>query len=329
MKILVIGGSYFYGRVFVMLAAKEHNITVVNRGTYSMAEFGVDQVKGDRRDAAVWRQCRENYEVVVDFCAYDVGDITCVLENIAGSVSQYILISTVDVYRRGTGLVKDENSPIETRQFPGEAGDYIAGKVALENELREQCSNRGIPWTLLRPAILYGPYNYAPRESHYIQMAVQKQILPNITDAEGRFQLVYVKDAAQALLNCLGNPKTFGQAYNLCQDGSLNYQELSMLLMQAAKAFAAENASKTEKNSSAERESVSEKTSEREKELTVLPMTVSQARAQGIPLPFPVNAEETEEYTNEKSKRELGLVYTPLLEGMSRTYRAFAGVFRK
>ena len=268
-----------------------------------MSEFGVDQVTGDRRDAAVWRRCREHYDAVVDFCAYNAGDISCVLENIAGRVSQYILISTVDVYRRGTGLVKDEDSPIETRRFPGEAGDYIAGKVALENELREQCNNRGIPWTLLRPAILYGPYNYAPRESLYIQMAVQKQILPEITDADGRFQLVYVKDAAQALLNSLGNPKTFGQAYNLCQDGSLNYQELSMLLKQAAEVFAVES------------------------EPTVVPMTVSQAQAQGIPLPFPVSAEETEEYSNEKSKRELGLEYTSLTEGITRTYRAFAGVF--
>lgn len=329
MKILVIGGSYFYGRVFVMLASKEHNITVVNRGTYSMAEFGVYQVTGDRRDASVWRKCRENYDVVVDFCAYNAGDITCVLENIAGRVSRYILISTVDVYRRGTGLVKDENSPIETRRFPGEAGDYIAGKVALENELREQCGNRGIPWTLLRPAILYGPYNYAPRESLYIQMAVQKKVLPVITDAEGRFQLVYVKDAAQALLNCLGNPRTFGQAYNLCQDGSLNYQEFSMLLMQAAKVFAAENASEAGKDSSAERESVSEKKPEPEKEPVMVPMTVSQAQAQGIPLPFPVHAEETEECANEKSKSELGLAYTPLPEGITRTYRAFAGVFRQ
>lgn len=32
MKLLVIGGSYFYGRVFVMEAAKEHEITVWNQG---------------------------------------------------------------------------------------------------------------------------------------------------------------------------------------------------------------------------------------------------------------------------------------------------------
>ena len=47
MKLLVIGGSYFYGRVFVMEAAKAHEITVWNRGTYSMEAFGVRQIRAD------------------------------------------------------------------------------------------------------------------------------------------------------------------------------------------------------------------------------------------------------------------------------------------
>ena len=49
MKILVIGGSYFYGRVFVMEAAKEHRLTLLNRGTYSMQEFGVEEATGMMR----------------------------------------------------------------------------------------------------------------------------------------------------------------------------------------------------------------------------------------------------------------------------------------
>ena len=53
MQILVLGGSYFYGRVFTMLAAKKHEITVLNRGTYSMESFGVKQIKGDRHDDRV------------------------------------------------------------------------------------------------------------------------------------------------------------------------------------------------------------------------------------------------------------------------------------
>ena len=67
MKILVIGGSYFYGRVFVMETSKAHDVTVVNRGTYSMKELGVKQITGDRENASLWQSVTENYDVLVDF----------------------------------------------------------------------------------------------------------------------------------------------------------------------------------------------------------------------------------------------------------------------
>lgn len=298
MNILVIGGSYFFGRVFVMLASKEHSVTVVNRGTYSMEEFGVRQIKGDRHERKVWQQCDGHYDAIVDFCAYQSGDIACVHENLAGSVSQYILISTVDVYERGTGLVKDEDALLETRLFPGESGAYIAGKVALEHELAKLCGERGIHRTVLRPAILYGPYNYAPRESVFIKMAVQDHMLPELLDADGRFQLVYVKDAAEAVMKCLGNSAAFERAYNLCQDGSIGYNELFAQLCQAAG-----------------------------EDIAMVPMSVAEAGQRGIPLPFPVYANETELCSNERGKRELGIGYLPLSEGMARTYRAFANIF--
>lgn len=299
MKILVIGGSYFFGRVFVMLAAKEHDVTVVNRGTYSMEEFGVRQVRGDRRDPEVWRGLTERYDAVVDFCAYQAGDTACALENLAGDAARYLLISTVDVYRRGTGALLREDAPLEDRSFPGEAGEYILGKKALEQETRLVCSRRETAWTIIRPAILYGPYNYAPRESLWIRMAVQKRRIPRITDADGFFQLVYVKDAAQALLRCLETPDSCGQAYNLCQDGVTDYEAFWEALSQAAGA-----------------------------EVETVSMTAEEAAKEGIPLPFPVYAPESERYDNGKSKRELGISYLPLGEGMRRTYNAFQAVYR-
>lgn len=298
MKILVIGGSYFYGRVFLMLAAKEHEITVVNRGTYSLSQFGVKELRGDRHDAGLWQRCGEKYDVLVDFCAYEQGDIETVLRNLAGSVGQYILISTVDVYRRGTGQLKSENAPLEDRCFEGEAGAYIAGKVALEEELQRECGLRKLAYTSLRPGILYGPFNYAPRESVYIQMMVQQGVLPVVTDADGRFQFVYVKDAAEAVMKCLLNERAYGQAYNLCQDEIADYRLFSESLKNAA-----------------------------DVEYKELPVTVEQAYDQRLPLPFPVTAAETELCDNEKGKRELGLTYTPFFEGMGKAYRAFKGVY--
>ena len=300
-KILVIGGSYFYGRVFVMQAAGKYDMTVVNRGTYSMEEFGVRQIRGDRKDADLWKGITEDYDAIVDFCAYEEGDIAGVLGNLPGRTGQYVFISTVDVYRRGTGGRKDEDAPFETRTFAGDAGKYIAGKVALEREVREECSKRSIPCTVLRPGILYGPLNYAPRESAYIQMMVRNHVLPHVTDADGKFQVVYVKDAAEAVLRVLLNEKAYGRAYNLCQDEVLTYDILYEELRKAA----------------AEQQDAPEE----------LACTAEEAGRMGIPLPFPVTEAESELCSNDRSKKELGMEYISLSEGMGRTYRAFRGVF--
>lgn len=298
MKILVIGGSYFLGRVFLMLTAGIHDITVVNRGTYSVESLGAKQIKGNRHDPALWQGVREDYDVAVDFCAYEKGDARLFFENFGGHVRQYILISTVDVYQRTAGEIRKEDSPFENRIFPGEAGAYIAGKVALEQELAEICADHGVQYSVLRPAILYGPFNYAPRESEYIRFMVQQGLLPHITDAAGRFQFVYVKDAAEAVKRCLLNERAYGQAYNLCQDEIMDYDRFYQYLAEAA-----------------------------EMEVTEIPLTCSQAQQQGIPLPFPLEPEETLLASNEKSRMELGLAYTDMREGMAKTFRAFKGVY--
>lgn len=308
MKILVIGGSYFYGRVFVMEAAKQHDVTVVNRGTYSMESFGVTQVTGNRGDASLWQAVTTDYDVLVDFCGYKEGDVANVLEHIAGCIGHYIFISTVDVYQRGLSGYKDESTLLETRRFPGEAGEYIMGKVALERELAQVCGQRDIPYTILRPAILYGPFNYAPRESVFIQLMVQQGLLPRITGADGRFQLIYVKDAAQAVIKCMGNDKAFGQSYNLCGDEVVTYDMLANALLKGAREI---------------------KKDRKETPIRELPMTVQEAEQQGLPLSFPVTEAETELCSNERSKAELGMEYISLEEGMARTCQAFWGVYGK
>jgi nucleoside-diphosphate-sugar epimerase len=298
MKILVIGGSYFLGRVFVMLASQGNDITVLNRGTYSMEGFGVHQITGDRNDASILQNITEDYDVAVDFCAYNKGDISNILSNIKGKISQYIFVSTVDVYEHGTFNLKNEAYQYENREISGETGDYIKGKITLENELKSECKAKGIGYTILRPSIIYGPYNYAPRESVYIQIIVQNNLLPHITDAEGKFQLVYVKDVAEAIIKCMDNPKAINQTYNICPDEILDYNIFYQSLKEAS-----------------------------DIKCTELPMTIQSAQAGNVPLPFPLTEMEAELADNTKSKSELEITYTPINEGMKKTYNAFKNVF--
>jgi nucleoside-diphosphate-sugar epimerase len=133
-------------------------------------------------------------------------------------------------------------------------------------------------------------------------MAVREHCLPAFTDADGRFQFVYVKDAAQAILNCLGNEETYAQAYNLSGEETLDYclffETLRKLADQA-----------------------------QDGGCRVLPMSLAEAQALGVPVPFPATAAETELVSNRKSREELSLSYTPLGEGMQKTFTAFRHVY--
>ena len=76
MNILVIGGSYFLGRVFALEAIKRgHTQTLLNRGTHPLRRPEIREIYGDRHDVTSFHILRgQEYDAVVDFCAYHKGD---------------------------------------------------------------------------------------------------------------------------------------------------------------------------------------------------------------------------------------------------------------
>lgn len=300
MKILVIGGSYFLGRVFTMLAARDNEVTVLNRGTYSMEEFGARDLIADRHDAeALEGLPQEAFDAVVDFCAYRQGDIAGLLEHLPFSVKQYVFISTVDVYEKWTHRLLSEDAPLEKRHFGGENGEYIWQKILLEQELTEVCKQRGIAYTAVRPSILYGPFNYAMRENVYVQMACQNQAILCPVGAAGRFQPVYVKDAAAMILALCQNAAAMNNAYNLAGE-AVDYERFLDAFAQAS------GGAIYLKKVSADDEIF--KKSE-------------------VFMPFPFTEEETEVYDGRKILWDTGLSWTPLAEGLEKTWHIFCKIY--
>lgn len=200
MKVLMIGGSYFLGRLCTMHFSKQWDCTLINRGHYSMKDYHVTEYFFDRHDMKAWQQLPyEEYDAVIDFCAYQSGDIQTIIKALNGRIHHYVFISTVDVYKRQTGVCKTEDHPLETRQFEGDAGAYITGKVQLEQELVHLSKEYQIPYTILRPGQIYGPFNYAPRESLLIERVVKGLPLFSLHDATLPFQMVYVEDVVNAI----------------------------------------------------------------------------------------------------------------------------------
>ena len=301
-NVLVMGGSYFLGRIFCIFASRREDmeLTLVNRGRYAMTHYPhLREYRSDRHDAAgLSRLPEQAYDAAVDFCAYAPGDISFLLDHLPGSVKRYILISTADVYRREPGVIPDEDSPVQDTPGTGSAAEYIWNKVLLERELKAECEKRGIEPVILRPAFIYGPYNYAPRESWYIRRIVQGMDIPVPTDAASRFQFVFVKDAAEAVLACVCGSEAAGKIYNLAAPEVLDYAAYTKILAEVS-----------------------------DIPFVSRPVTVEEVLRENIPVPFPLAEEESELYRGERVTRELGIAYTPFREGMEKTWKAFKSVY--
>jgi nucleoside-diphosphate-sugar epimerase len=300
-KVLVIGGSYFIGRVFSIFSSQRKvlELHVANRGKYQLGLPGVTEYRLNRHDTEQLKEIFSDmeFDTLVDFCAYEPGDISSILKVLSKKVRQYIFISTCSVYDPADGKMRTEESPI--RIFSGESdpiSEYIRKKVDLERELKDICREHGTQYTILRPTFAYGPFNYVPRESYFIERIVKKQPVPFPADSNARFSLVYVTDIARMIELCVGNDISYGETFNLSAPEHVTY---SLLMEEFERA--------------------------NEAPFKIYPLSIEQISSEKIPIPFPVTNDEL--YSGEKFEKTFGFSYTDFSQGMEKTFRAFKKVF--
>jgi len=164
-NILVIGGSYFAGRVFVEEALKRPGaiVHVFNRGRMPLRMAGVIEHVGDRDqpEAITAAVPPLDWDAVIDFCCYTPGQVSTLLARLPGKAMHYIFISTTSVYPPSTKLPIDETAELLTAPQPhlGDYANYGFDKARSERTVAEECDRRGIAYTIVRPAIIYGCYN--------------------------------------------------------------------------------------------------------------------------------------------------------------------------
>ena len=300
--ILIIGGTYFAGRVFSIIASQAgHRLTFINRGTYSMKYLGdVTEYKCDRHDLEGLAALPSGeFDAIVDFCAYEPQDCEGLLKALPVRTRQYILLSTADVYDRSIRTPKDETTPLQDHIGNCMAADYMWKKRNLETEAARACEDLGIGLTILRPAFIYGPYNYAPRESFYVQHIVKRLPIPVPTDSDSEWNFVFVTDLARAICACIEKPEiAIGQAYNVSAPEVVTYKTFMETLQKAA-----------------------------DIPFETYPVSVAEVIQQNIPLPFPLIASESELFIGTKIAEQLGITYSPFDIGLTKAYRAFKSVY--
>jgi nucleoside-diphosphate-sugar epimerase len=303
-NILILGGSYFAGWALVehLVKEKEGQVYTFNRGNIPLNLSEVNEMYGDRTDPFSVRHdlLDRTWDVLIDFCAYEPEDVEMVLESMNRTPGQYIFVSTTSVYDHSAMLPLDETSPtLDGPQLDlGEYAFYAFDKLKTEKRLEQICRKKFIPWTILRPSILYGRFNYAPREDYFFEQIEKGEPLVVPDPDLALFSFLYVADFAKIITDCIGNPDVYDTVLNAVSDEYVSYRTYIQTLAKISG-----------------------------KKIRTVRMSVANIEKERIPLPFSIDQHQI--YSGTRLYRKLGFQPTPLVLGMKKTYEFYKSDLKK
>jgi 2'-hydroxyisoflavone reductase len=238
MKVLVIGGTLYIGRLLVEELVKAgHDVAILHRKPKH--DFGrrVENLMADRNDPDSLKEALSGrrFEVVYDN-AYDwergttAAQVEATVHACGGSrLSRYIFMSSVAAY--GDGLNHKESDPLapDYHTIP-----YVRHKATTERLLFRMHAQSGLPLVTFRPPFVYGPGNPFYREQFFWDRlrAGRPVIIPG--DGHRLMQFVYLNDLVQAMVRAMEEPRAVGEAFNIGDSKPITQVEFAEKLARAA-----------------------------------------------------------------------------------------------
>lgn len=230
-KVLVLGGTRFFGKKLVNLLIQEgSDVTVATRG-HTEDSFG-DQVTRIHLDRTVPEQLRQavgdtEWDVVYDNIGYHPQDAFHACEIFAGKVKRYIFTSTLSVYPFGQiGYSEEEFSPY-TYAIPANLPQEIAygeGKRLAEAVLFQHAS---FPVCAVRFPIVLGMDDYTKRLHFHIEH-VQQGLPIGLPNPQAEMSYITSDEAARFLFWL--KSQHFEGPVNACSDGVLSIRQIIQLI---------------------------------------------------------------------------------------------------
>jgi UDP-glucose 4-epimerase len=240
LRALVTGGCGFIGsHVVDRLLAEGHDARVFDLLPWAYEERqGCDAVAGDLLDPDVLRAAAAGCDVIVHLAAAaDVGLVAKdpaaaerlnargtlnVLEAARETGARVVYASTIWVYSDVVETDVDEDSQLA---LPSHL--YTATKLAGEMYCRSYAELYGVPTTILRFGIPYGP---RARPAAVLPIFVGKALAgePLTIAGDGRQtrRFVYVEDLADGVVRALA-PEAAGRIYNLVSDEDTSVRDIA------------------------------------------------------------------------------------------------------
>ncbi len=198
MRILVIGGSVFLGRAFVVEALRQgHDVTTFNRGISGADVPGVEIVRGDRQATADLERLADwrRWDAVIDVCGFTprvVGESARIL---SGHADCYLFVSSISAVRGWPAEPVDESSPLH--DCPPDAGpddgDYGVLKAGCERAVGTEFHGRVL---IISPGLILGPHENVGRLPWWLRRIARggRVLAPGNPDRE--MQVIDARDIA-------------------------------------------------------------------------------------------------------------------------------------
>jgi len=216
-RVLVMGGTQFNGLALVWeLARNGHEVVILNRGkSPAKLPIGVERVIADRMNEEQMRDVLSSVDVdaVIDVSAYRAEDVRLMVDIFRGRIAHYIFISSTVIYAASDHFPITENHCLERGEIQNE---YGSNKLECEDILVREWRENHFPASIVAFSMVMGAFNILPdREQRMFQRVLQDR--PILIPGDGRMlqQIGHADDQARALRMLLGEPRSFGERYNL------------------------------------------------------------------------------------------------------------------
>jgi nucleoside-diphosphate-sugar epimerase len=302
-NILIIGGTRNLGYALgLQLLEAGHHVTILNRGiTPDHLPEAVERLRADRTDSAQLQKALagRSFDVVVDTALYKQEEAEAVIPLLRGRTGHYIFLSTGQVY-----LVREDiERPFKESSYDGrlmpapkpntyqyEEWLYGVDKRRVEDTLAAAWQKEQFPYTSLRLPMVNSERDHFNRLYGYLLRLKDGGpiLVPETPDYALRH--IYGGDVVKAIRLLIDSHKGQGQVYNISQDESVSLDEFLDILGEL---------------------------------LSVRPNIVRVRRslleANGfLPDCSPFSDRWMSELANERSKTELGMIYTPLRDYLAK-----------
>lgn len=226
MKILVLGGTRYFGRRLVhKLLNKNYEVSVLSRGNVK-DDFGlqVERLIADRRDEVSMTKALtgRSFDIVVDQVCLTPEDANLSVKLLSNKISHYIMTSTLSVYDWGANLSESafEAKSYQPRKATTPMEEYAEGKRAAEFIFATQTN---FPVSFARFPVVVGEDDYTERLLGQVRSVKNGEEIyyPNL---EAKFSFITSEDAARALFWLLENRKT--GPYNFAAADAFTLKEL-------------------------------------------------------------------------------------------------------